>query len=72
MVESRWAMIKLVRPCIRLSMARWMSTSVRVSTELVASSRISTLESARMARAMVSSCFCPWDTLELSSLSSIW
>ena len=51
-VESRWAMIKLVRPFIRLSMARWISTSVRVSTELVASSKISTGGSFRKIRAM--------------------
>ena len=53
------------------SMPFWMRTSVRVSPELVASSRIMILGSARMARAMVSSCFCPWDTLLLSSLTTI-
>ena len=37
-------MTKLVRPSISFAMAFWMRTSVRVSTELVASSRI------RMAR----------------------
>ena len=59
MVDSRWAMTKEVRPFIRLFMASWMRCSVRVSTLEVASSRIKTLLSARMARAMVSSCFCP-------------
>ena len=58
-VESRWAMTKLVRPSISRSMASWISASVRVSTELVASSRISMALSASMARAMVSSCFSP-------------
>ena len=64
-------MMKLVRPFIRLSIAFWMRTSVRVSTELVASSRIRILGSARIARAMVRSCFCPWETLLASSFSSI-
>ena len=40
MVDRRWAMTKLVRSFISSAMACWMSTSVRVSTELVASSRI--------------------------------
>ena len=40
-------------------MACWISTSVRVSTELVASSRIRMAGSARNARAIVSSCFSP-------------
>ena len=72
MVESRWAITKLVRPRIRLSMAVWMRCSVRVSTLLVASSKIKILLSARMARAIVSSCFWPWLTLEASSFNSIW
>ena len=59
MVDRRWAMMKLVRFCISESIAFWISTSVRVSTELVASSRIRILGSARKARAMVSSCFWP-------------
>ena len=33
-------MIKLVRPCISVSMPFWISASVSVSTELVASSMI--------------------------------
>ena len=50
----------------------WMRCSVRVSTLLVASSKIKILLSARMARAIVSSCFWPWLTLEASSFNSIW
>ena len=38
----------------------------------MASSRINTGLSARIALAIVRSCFCPWDTLVASSLSSIW
>ena len=41
-VESRWAMTKVVRPCIRASMAFCTWDSVRVSMEEVASSRIIT------------------------------
>ena len=52
-------MTKLVRSVRRAAMARCTSTSVRVSTELVASSRISRDGSARKARAIVSSCFSP-------------
>ncbi len=40
MVDSRWAMTKLVRPFIRVCMALPISISVRVSTLEVASSRI--------------------------------
>ena len=45
----------LVRPFIRESMPACTSASVRVSMELVASSRISTGGSATAARAMASS-----------------
>ena len=58
-VERRWAITKLVRSVRRAAMARWISTSVRVSTELVASSRMRIVRSARNARAIVSSCFSP-------------
>ena len=60
MVLKRWAMTKLVRPRIRRSKAPWMRASVRVSTLLVASSRMRMRGSARMARAMVSSWRWPW------------
>ena len=64
-------MTKLVRPCMRRAIARWISTSVRVSTELVASSRIRISGSARKARAIVRSCFSPADTLVASSSSTV-
>ena len=57
MVDSRWAITKLVRPMVSSSIARWISSSVRVSTEEVASSRISMGAFCSMARAMVKSCF---------------
>ena len=57
--DSRWAMTKLVRPWRSSAIACWISTSVRVSTELVASSRIRIAGSARNARAIVISCFSP-------------
>ena len=65
-VDRRWAITKLVRFSVSLSMARWMSSSVRVSTELVASSRMSMGAFWSMARAMVSSCFCPAEMLVAS------
>ena len=55
MVESRWAIIKEVRPRVMVSMARRIRCSVTVSTELVASSRIRIGASCSMARAMVRS-----------------
>ena len=60
-------MTKLVRPFMSRAIAFWMSTSVRVSTELVASSRMRIWGSARNARAIVSSCFSPCDRLDASS-----
>jgi hypothetical protein len=70
-VDSRCAMTNDVRPRISPVMARWMSTSVRVSTDEVASSRIRIGGSARKARAIVSSCFSPADTLVASSSSTV-
>ena len=67
MVDSRWAMTKLVRSGRSAAIACCTSTSVRVSTELVASSRIRIDGSARNARAMVISCFSPALTLAPSS-----
>src|SRR4030067_822514 len=52
MVDRRWAMTKLVRPFISSAIACWMSTSVRVSTELVASSKRRICGSARKHRAV--------------------
>ena len=52
--------MKLVRPSIILAKAFWMRTSVRVSMELVASSRISMGGRQSITRAMHSSCFWPW------------
>jgi hypothetical protein len=70
-VERRCAMTKLVRFFRSAFIASWMSTSVRVSTELVASSRIKIDGSARNARAIVSSCFSPALMLSPSSLMSV-
>jgi ABC-type multidrug transport system fused ATPase/permease subunit len=60
-----------VREARRAFMASCTCTSVRVSTELVASSRIRMAGSARKARAMVSSCFWPALTLSPSSLMRV-
>ena len=70
-VDSRWAMTNVVRPFIRRAIARWIRTSVRVSTELVASSRIRIGGSARKARAIVRSCFSPADTFVASSSMTV-
>ena len=51
--------------------ASWICTSVRVSTELVASSRMRMAGSARKARAIVSSCFWPALMLSPSSLMTV-
>ncbi len=60
-VESRWAMAKVVRPLIRRPSASWIWYSVSVSRLLVASSRISSRGSCRMARAMAIRCRSPPD-----------
>ena len=60
-------MTKLVRPSRRRFIAFCTSTSVRVSTLEVASSRISRLGRARKARAMVTSCFSPAERVDPSS-----
>jgi len=52
MVESRWAMIRVVRPSIRRSRALCTRASDSASRALVASSRISTRGSRSMARAI--------------------
>src|SRR5690606_41197314 len=51
MVLRRWATTKLVRPASRRSRACCTRASVTLSTELVASSRMTTRGSAIMARA---------------------
>ncbi len=61
-VERRWAITKLVRPLMRRSIASWMRLSVRVSTELVASSSISSGASFTSALAMLICCLCPADS----------
>src|SRR6202521_4613918 len=50
MVDRRCAMTKLVRSERKAAIARWTRTSVRGSTELVASSRIRSAGSPREAR----------------------
>ena len=56
-VDNLWAITKLVLPFIKLSIAFWILTSVLVSTELVASSRMRIFGSASIALAIVRSCF---------------
>ncbi len=70
-VDSRCAITKLVLPFMSSCMAFWMWTSVLVSTLLVASSRMRIAGSARMARAIVSSCLSPCESVEASSFSTV-
>ena len=64
-------MTKLVRSARSAAMACWTSSSVRVSTEVVASSRMSSAGSATNARAIVTSCFSPAETFDASSSSTV-
>ena len=57
MVLSRCATTKLVRPCIITANAFWIFSSVRVSMDEVASSRISIGGRLSIARAMQINCF---------------
>ena len=58
-VLRRWAMAIVVRPRMRLSRANWISRSVSVSTDEVASSRIKMRGSINSARAMLIRCRSP-------------
>ena len=71
MVDRRWATMKLVRPRIIAANACWIFSSVRVSMELVASSKISIGGSASMSRAMQSSCRCPVESPALVSVRGV-
>ena len=64
-------MTNVVRPFISRAIARWMRTSVRVSTDDVASSRMRIGGSARNARAIVRSCFSPAETFVASSSMTV-
>ena len=64
-------MMKLVRPWRSAFMACWTSSSVRVSTLLVASSRMSTAGLATKARAIVSSWRSPAEMFAASSSRTV-
>ena len=65
-------MTNTVRPFIRLSMPAWTTSSVRVSIDDVASSRISAGGSATAARAIEMSWRWPCDSPEPSPDSTVW
>ena len=67
-VTERWPGGMLTNS-ISLSMASRILSSVRVSTLLVASSSMSIFASDSIARAIVISCFCPFDRLNTQSVS---
>ena len=66
-VDSRWAMTNEVRSLRSAAIASCTSTSVRVSTDEVASSRMSSAGCAKNARAIVMSWRSPADTFAPSS-----
>ena len=70
-VERRCAMTKVVLPVMSWSIARAMMASVRVSMELVASSRMSTGGSATAARAMARSWRWTWLRLAPSATTGV-
>ena len=70
-VERRWAITNTVRPAMSASMPRSISASVRVSTLLVASSRMRTGGSATAARAMAMSCRWPAERLAPSAVTGV-
>mmetsp|Transcript_13976 Transcript_13976/g.41366 ORF Transcript_13976/g.41366 Transcript_13976/m.41366 type:complete len:365 (-) Transcript_13976:46-1140(-) len=63
MVSSRWAMVSTVASVISRRSVCWISSSVSMSTDAVASSRTSTREPRSSARAVQTSCRCPADRL---------
>ena len=71
MVDRRCAMTNDVRPRSRFFTALPISISVRVSTEEVASSRISTAGLQQRTRAIVSSCRCPTEIFSASLSSGV-
>ena len=62
-VDNLCAMTKLVLPFIRLSIAFWIQHFCPGVNRARRSSRIRIFGSASIALAIVSSCFCPCDTL---------
>ncbi len=63
MVDSRWAMIRVVRPFASSSKADWIRASVTESRAEVASSKIRMGGFFRKMRAMDTRCFCPPDSI---------
>ena len=70
-VDRRCAITNDVRPSRSAAIACCSSSSVRVSTDEVASSRISTDGCATNARAIVMSCFSPAETFDASSSRTV-
>ena len=70
-VERRWAMTNEVLPLNSRASARWITCSVCVSTDEVASSRIRMRGSARRARAKEMSCRCPTESMTPPSSTGV-
>jgi hypothetical protein len=71
MVESRWAITKVVRLRETLSSASWISFSVWLSSADVASSSNRMGGAFRIVRAMATRCFSPPDNLRPRSPTSV-
>ena len=70
-VDSRWAIAIVVRPAASLSSARPMRTSVRASTDDVASSSTRTAGSTSDARTRATSCRSPADSCDPRAPTSV-
>ena len=71
MVDKRCAIIKLVRPSINFRKASWISISVRVSIDDVASSSINTFGTETKIRAIDKSCCSPLDKFNPPSVKTV-
>ena len=70
-VERRWATTIVVRPAMTSRSVAWICSSVRVSTDEVASSRISTVGSVTSARAIATRWRCPPESVRPRSPTTV-
>ena len=70
-VERRWATTNVVRPAITSRSPSLIASSVRASTDDVASSRISTRGSASSARAIATRWRCPPESVSPRSPTTV-
>ena len=70
-VDKRWATINVVLPLINSFMTCWIFTSVSVSIDDVASSRIKIFGSLMIARAKLINCLSPSESFDPPSPTSV-